>query len=50
MVKMREKTKILVLPYRNFKHRIRLTKRYEKDYSIENMNGYLYMVRRNKCV
>ncbi|QRI54883.1 hypothetical protein [Clostridium botulinum] len=46
MVKMRGKVKVIILPYKDFKHRIRLTKYYEKDYSIENMNSYLYMVRR----
>ncbi|MHB9921699.1 hypothetical protein CGQ39_12480 [Clostridium botulinum] len=46
MVKIRGKVRVLILPYKDFKHRIRLTKYYEKDYSIENMSGYLYMVRR----
>ncbi|WP_163243861.1 hypothetical protein [Clostridium sporogenes] len=46
MAKMRGKVRVLILPYKDFKHRIRLTKRYEKNYRIENMNGYLYMVRR----
>ncbi|WP_251861954.1 hypothetical protein [Clostridium sp. Marseille-Q2269] len=46
MAKMKGKTKILILPCKDFKHRIRLTKHYERDYIIENMNGYLYMVRR----
>ncbi|UJA30880.1 hypothetical protein [Clostridium sporogenes] len=50
MVKMKGKVRVLILPYKDFKHRIRLTKYYEKDYSIENMSGYLYMVRRNKRV
>ncbi|EPY2286118.1 hypothetical protein ACXAT6_003377 [Clostridium sporogenes] len=50
MVKMRGKVRVLILPYKDFKHRIRLTKRYEKNYRIENMNGYLHMVRRNKRV
>lgn len=40
------KIRVLVLPYKNFKQRIRFTKMYEKNYKIENMDGYLYMVRR----
>lgn len=40
--------KAIVLPYKNFRHRIRLTKEHEKDYKIENLDGYLYMVRREK--
>ena len=36
----------VVIPYKTFKERIRLTKRYEKYYVIENIDGYLYMVRR----
>lgn len=39
MVKMRGKVRVLILPYEDFKHRIRLTQRYEKNYRIENMNG-----------
>ncbi|MGJ0908875.1 hypothetical protein [Clostridium botulinum] len=45
-MQMNGKVKVIVLPYKTFKERIRLTKRYERDYSIENMNGFLYMVRR----
>ncbi len=30
MVKMRGKVKVIILPYKDFKHRIRLTKYYEK--------------------
>jgi|GEM_PF-1477897 len=40
--------KAMSMPYRNFKHRIKLTKKYEKNYHIENMDGYLYMVRRDR--
>lgn len=38
--------KVLVVPYRNFKERIKQTKRFNKDYYVENMEGYLYLVRR----
>jgi len=40
------KVQAMVLPYKNFKHRILLTEKYKNDYYIENMDGYLYMVRR----
>lgn len=43
---MRNKATVLIIPYKNFKHRIKLTKRFERDYYIENLDGYLYMVRR----
>lgn len=36
------------IPYANFKHRIKITKKYEKKYHIENLGGYLYMVRRER--
>ncbi|AUM99611.1 hypothetical protein [Clostridium botulinum] len=45
-MQMNGKVKVIVLPYKTFKERIRLTKRYEKYYVIENMSGFLYMVRR----
>ncbi|EJO5347161.1 hypothetical protein NRP93_001234 [Clostridium botulinum] len=45
-MQMNGKVKVIVLPYKTFKERIRLTKYYYKNYKIENMNGYLYMVRR----
>lgn len=37
----------LIIPYKNFKHRIKLTKKYERNFYIENVDGYLYMVRRH---
>lgn len=40
--------KVLAIPYVDFKHRIKLTKDYIQDFYIENMSGYLYMVRRDK--
>lgn len=40
------KIKAMVLPYLSFKERIRLTKKYEKKYCIENLGGYLYLVAR----
>ncbi|MBY6756401.1 hypothetical protein HYH82_03595 [Clostridium botulinum] len=45
-MQMNGKVKVMVLPYKTFKERIRLTKRYEKDYKIENLGQFLYMVRR----
>ncbi|MCR1933547.1 hypothetical protein NSA27_02370 [Clostridium tepidum] len=45
-MQMNGKVKVIVLPYKTFKERIRLTKRYKKDYVIKNMGGFLYMVRR----
>lgn len=40
--------KVLAIPYKDFKHRIRLTKDYIQDFYIENMSGYLLLVRRDK--
>lgn len=45
-MQMDGKVKALVLPCKTFKERIRLTKRYERDYIIENLGQFLYMVRR----
>lgn len=42
--------KVLAIPYVDFKHRIKLTKKYIQDFYIENMDGYLYMVRRDKLL
>lgn len=38
----------MALPYRSFKERIRLTKKYIKLYTIEDLGGVLYMERRDK--
>ncbi|HIE5671653.1 hypothetical protein [Clostridium botulinum] len=46
-MQMNGKVKVIVLPYKTFKERIRLTKRYERNYVIENMGQFLYMVRRS---
>lgn len=43
---MNEKIRVIVLRYKSFKERIRLTKHYERDYKIENLGQFLYMVRR----
>lgn len=40
--------KIVALPYKTFKERIRLTKQYEKKYKIEDLGGVLYMERKEK--
>lgn len=40
---MQGKIKAMAILYRNFKQRIRLMKKYEKDYHVENLEGYLYM-------
>lgn len=34
------------IPYDKFKEKIRLTQKYEKDYKIEIIDGFLCMVRR----
>lgn len=36
----------LIIPYKTFKERVRLIKQYERNYYIENMGSYLYLVRR----
>lgn len=43
---MNGKIRVLVLRYKSFKERISITKKYEKDYKIENLGQFLYMVRR----
>lgn len=43
---MNGKIRVLVLRHKSFKERIKLTKKYEKDYKIENLGQFLYMVRR----
>jgi hypothetical protein len=45
---MDARIKAMIIPYKNFKERIRLTKKYLKNYYIENLDGYLYLVRREK--
>lgn len=45
------KIKVIGLPYRSFKQRIRITKHFERDYSIQNLSsngvqGVLYMERK----
>ena len=45
--------RIIALPYRNFKQKIRITKKFEKTYHIEDLAmdstvGILYMERRKK--
>ncbi|ACQ53806.1 hypothetical protein FDF29_11945 [Clostridium botulinum] len=36
-----------IIPYKTFKERIRLVRENEIKYKVENMDGFLYMVRRN---
>lgn len=33
------KIKVIGLPYRSFKQRIRITKHFERDYSIQNLSS-----------
>ncbi|WP_185903731.1 hypothetical protein [Hathewaya massiliensis] len=35
--------KVMAIPYKTFKERIRLTNEYLDAYHIENMNGFLYL-------
>ncbi|MCT8978294.1 flavoprotein [Clostridium sp. CX1] len=41
------KPKVIAIPYKSFKEKIRLTKRYTKYYFIEDLGGVLYMERRS---
>lgn len=45
-----EKIIALVIRYKNFKQKIKLVKEYERKYKIEDLDGYLYMVRRDENV
>ena len=36
---------VLAIPYKNFKHKIRLTKKYLKEYNIQDLGGVLYMIK-----
>lgn len=36
-----------IIPYKTFKERIKLVQENEIKYKVENMDGFLYMVRRN---
>ena len=45
-----EKIIALVIIYKNFKEKIRLVKEHERKYKIEDLDGYLYMVRRDENV
>lgn len=47
---MQGEIKAMVIPYKSFKHRIRLMKKYERDYSIINSEGYLYLIKREVYV
>lgn len=44
---MRIKIDAIAIPYKNFKQKIRLTKKYIKLYTIEDLGGVLYMERRD---
>ncbi|MHB9950766.1 hypothetical protein CF055_17285 [Clostridium botulinum] len=39
--------RVKVIPYKTFKERIQLIQENESKYRVENMDGFLYMVRRN---
>jgi len=38
--------KIIAIPYKTFKQKIRITKEYSKRYKIEDLGGILYMERK----
>jgi hypothetical protein len=38
--------RVKIIPYKTFKERIQLTRINEAKYKVENMDGFLYMVRR----
>lgn len=38
--------RVKIIPYKTFKERIKLTQTNERKYKVENMDGFLYMVRR----
>lgn len=40
------RVKIIVIPYKSFKQKIRLTKEYSTRYKIQDLGGVLYMERR----
>lgn len=40
------KPQIIAIPYRTFKQRIQLTKKYLKEYTVEDLGGVLYMKKR----
>jgi len=40
--------KVVAIPYRTFKERIRITKQYEKKYNIVDLGRVLYMERKEK--
>lgn len=44
---MRIKIDAIAIPYKSFKHKIKLTKKYIKLYTIEDLGGVLYMERRD---
>lgn len=37
----------IVIPYKNLKHKIRIRKKFAKEYKIEELDGILYMERRD---
>lgn len=40
------KVRALVIPFKTFKERISLIKKYQNSYFIENMGNYLYLVKK----
>ena len=39
---------IIAIPYKNFKHKIKITKKYLKDYMIQDLGGVLYLTEREQ--
>lgn len=39
---------VIAIPYKNFKHKIKLTKKFINKYKIEDLGGVLYMERRSE--
>jgi len=42
------KPKVLAIPYKSFKKKIRLTKRYSRRYKIQDLGGILYMTEKEQ--
>lgn len=40
------KSNVIAIPYKTFKQKIRLTKKYLKEYNIQDLGGILYMQKR----
>jgi hypothetical protein len=42
------KPNVMAIPYKNFKQKIRLSKKYLKEYKVEDLGGVLYMEKRQR--